>query len=293
MIRVGPAGWSYADWEGIVYPRPKPRGFHPLQHLGRYVTCVEVNATFYALPRTEHVARWAEIASGIPDFRVAVKLHRDLTHGSVAADERERRAVDFLMVVDPLRRAQVLGPILVQFPVSFTHGPRGLRRLEETRAWLEGLDLVVELRHRSWFEPNVLTHVGALGYSVAAIDLPAAREHPPEEHATPGAVGYLRLHGRNAAAWFDKDSGRDAQYDYLYSADELGGLVERAKRLAGGHDETYVVTNNHFSGKAVANALEIRQRLEGGPVAAPRELIARYPHLAEMAWSPGQQELFP
>ena len=58
MIRVGPAGWSYPDWEGPVYPRSKPHGYHPLDLIATIVEYVEVNSTFYAPPAPETVKRW-------------------------------------------------------------------------------------------------------------------------------------------------------------------------------------------------------------------------------------------
>ena len=68
MIRVGPAGWSYADWEGRAWPRSKPRGFHPLAHLARFVDCIEINSSFYALTDPAHCARWVDLVADRPDF---------------------------------------------------------------------------------------------------------------------------------------------------------------------------------------------------------------------------------
>ena len=53
-IRIGPAGWSYPDWEGQVYPKPKPRGFDPLRYLAQYFDTIEINSTFYRIPSTHH-----------------------------------------------------------------------------------------------------------------------------------------------------------------------------------------------------------------------------------------------
>ena len=297
MIRVGPAGWSYADWEGSVYPRHKPADFHPLRFLARYVNCVEVNSTFYAPPRREYAARWAELVSERPDFRLTVKLHRDFTHAGAGArtiepNERETRAAQFLEGIDPLRRRGRLAAILAQFPLSFQHSSKGLRYLGGLHSLFESVPMVLELRHRSWFEPPPLNAICGLGYSLAQIDLPQAWNHPPAQHATPGPLGYLRLHGRNRSAWFDKKSGRDQKYDYLYPPEEIDAMVERTRRLAREHDETYVICNNHFSGKAVANALEILHGLTGTPVPAPRELVEHFPRLARITRPDGQQELF-
>lgn len=46
MIRIGPAGWKYKDWEGVVYPNPAPRGFDPLAYIAEYFTTVEINSSY-------------------------------------------------------------------------------------------------------------------------------------------------------------------------------------------------------------------------------------------------------
>ena len=299
MSRVGPAGWSYADWEGPVYPRHKPPGFHPLRFLSGFVTCLEINSTFYAPPRREHARRWADLVRDRPDFRLTVKLHQEFTHAPAFGREGlapshadlEARAREFLDGIEPLRRAGCLAAILLQFPHSFHHDERAVRRLGTLRALLDRVPLVLEVRHRSWFEPPVIAAIDGLGYSLAEIDLPDAWDHPPAGHPTLGPLGYLRLHGRNRKAWFSREAGRDQKYDYLYSTGEVETLVKRAKRLAGSHDETYVITNNHFEGKAVANALEILHGLAGTPVPAPREIVEHYPRLARSTRRTGQQEL--
>ena len=92
MIRVGPAGWSYRDWEGVVYPRPKPRGFHPLGFLAQFFQCLEINSTFYAPARGEHAELWAREVEDLPDFRFTAKLHRDFTHLDRAAPVSQLQA---------------------------------------------------------------------------------------------------------------------------------------------------------------------------------------------------------
>lgn len=281
MIRVGPAGWSYADWEGRVYPKKKPSGFHALPFLARFVPCLEVNSTFYAPPRPEVCQRWVKLLSTHGHFLLTAKLHRDFTHRP-RADSRgeiERSARAFLEGLAPLARAQRLAALLVQLPISFHHGNAELRHLGLLHALFGEHRLVLELRHRSWFDPEARRQITGLGYSLAYIDLPAAPDHPPPWHEPTGPVGYLRLHGRNSATWFADRAGRDARYDYLYSTAELSELTARARRIAGAHDETFVITNNHFEGKAVANALEILSELRGSVVEGPAELVRTYPRL--------------
>jgi len=295
MIRVGPAGWSYPDWEGRVYPRSKPSGFHPLRFLAPFVDCVEINSSFYTSPRAEHAVRWAEQVAGRSDFTFALKLLRDFTHQPPPSDEGEweRKAALWREGIQPLRRRGLLGAVLVQFPASFRESPSGVERLGRIRILFDDLPLVLELRHHSWFEPPALSEITGLGYSLAHIDLPPAWDHPPERHPPTGPIGYLRLHGRNAATWFARDAGRDERYDYLYSPAEVGHLARLARSIEAENEETYVVTNNHFEGQAVANALELRWMLnDRQPVPAPAEVVAAFPHLRPLVRVEDQEELF-
>ncbi len=294
MIRVGPAGWSYADWTGVVYPARTASGFHPLRYLARYVECVEVNSTFYAVPQPTVVEGWVRALFGAPRFSVTVKLHRDFTHRERAdtQEELERQSAEFSNALEPLSRSGRLRALLAQFPHSFQHSPAAVRRLGRLHALFGQAPLVLEVRHASWFEPGAIAAIRGLGYSLAHIDLPEAWDHPPQWHAATGRVGYLRLHGRNRTAWFDPKAGRDQKYDYLYGPQELAKLAARAKRIAAEHDETFVITNNHYSGKAMVNALELLELLRGRPPLAPADLVRAYPQLASRTTRDGQQDLF-
>lgn len=293
MIRVGPAGWSYPDWEGRVWSRSKPKGFHALPFLARFITCMEVNSSFYALPQAKHTSRWGSYLESWPDFRLIMKLHQSFTHETWDSGKAAESATRFSEALAPLKRRKLLAGILVQFPVTFLYGPQSLQRLGHISALFEGENLVLEVRHNSWFEPPALNSIAGLGYSLAHIDLPAAWNHPPERHSPTGSTGYLRLHGRNSHHWFNSKSGRDQRYDYLYSPPEIGQAAYKVDSIAKESDDTYVVTNNHFEGKAMANALELRYLLEGRePVAAPGPLVTTYPHLQEITRVEGQTELF-
>jgi uncharacterized protein YecE (DUF72 family) len=295
VIRVGPAGWSYPDWEGRVYPRSKPRDFHPLAFLAPFIDCVEINSSFYASPRAEHASRWASLVRDWPGFRFVAKLLRDFTHGPVPEDpaEWQAKAAAWRAGVEPLVRGKLLAAVLVQFPVSFHENLGNVRRLGTLRGLFEDLPLVLEVRHRSWFEPPALAEIGGLGFSLAHLDLPASWNHPPERFRPTGPLGYLRLHGRNDRQWFNSQAGRDDRYDYLYTPPEVGRIAQRADGISRETDETFVVTNNHFEGQALANAIELRWLLGGRePVPAPAELVASFPHLKPLVHVRGQSGMF-
>jgi len=291
VIHVGPAGWSYADWEGRVYPASKPEGFHPLAFLARFFDCIEINSSFYAMPRPEHAAHWAQLVAARPDFRFLVKLNREFTHGA-PPDAWSDRADEYRRGIEPLVRSRKLGAILVQFPASFCFGAEEVRRLGRIKSCFPEAALVLEVRHASWFTPPGLDAIRGLSYSLAYVDLPPAWNHPPDWHQPTGPVGYLRLHGRNTDQWFRREAGRDDKYDYLYDEPELAALATKARRIASVHAETNVVTNNHFAGKAVANALELRALLLGEAVPGPSEIVEAFPRLRTRVRVEGQQSLF-
>ena len=75
--RVGPAGWSYKDWAGQVYPKPQPRGFDPLTYLAQYFDAIEINSSFYRIPDPKTTQRWAARVADHPD----VSVHRQTLAG--------------------------------------------------------------------------------------------------------------------------------------------------------------------------------------------------------------------
>lgn len=276
-IRVGPAGFDYEDWSGIVYPKPRPRGFDPLAYLSRYFDTVEINSTFYRPMDADVVRRWAERVDDNTRFRFAMKLWRRFTHERgeawTAKDVRQARAG-----LDAMAEARRLGAVLVQFPWSFRNDERNNEWLHDLLSALDGLPLVVEVRHASWNEPDFYAALVERGVGIVNIDQPLFKHSiRPDSRAT-SAVGYVRVHGRAFRNWFRKTATRDERYDYLYTAKELAPWVERTRDIAGNPrvEETYVVTNNHRAGQAPVNALMMESMLEDERVAAPPELYRAY-----------------
>ena len=179
-----------------------------------------------------------------------------------------------------MHEAGRLGALLVQFPQRFHRSPAAFDRLQRLVDRSAGWPLVIEVRHISW-EPDASADwfaERAVGWCVVdqpSVDGSTCRPLP----RVTGPVGYLRMHGRNAADWFRENAGRDARYDYLYNAAELGELSTTARQLAGQVEELYVVQNNHFRGQALVNALQMKRLLQGTPPPAPEELVAAYPAL--------------
>jgi uncharacterized protein YecE (DUF72 family) len=287
VVRVGPAGWSYADWKGYVYPERRTKGFHEAEYLAKFFDTIEINTSFYAPIRTEHAKLWIEKVAANERFVFTAKLSQRFTHdlSGTAADEKEVRAG-----FDVLRAAGKLGVVLLQFPFSF-------HKNEETTAYLSKLlkrfadyPLVVEVRHATWNVPEAFELLRERGVGFCNIDQPLIGRSlkPSAERTAP--VGYVRLHGRRYDTWFtekgftdDPDMPQHERYNYLYSAEELRPWAARVKQVAKHASDVYVITNNHYQGKAVVNALELIAMLRGAKVKVPEPLREKYPELERIA----------
>ena len=261
-LYVGPAGWSYKDWEGIVYPRPKPKGFRAPQFLSRCFNCIELNTTFYRPPNPAYSARWVRDVEGRPDFLYTAKLWQAFTHER--GEHWTRKDVQvFRDGIAPLVEAGKLGALLVQFPWSFRYNPRSEDHVRGLVDEFRDLPLVFEVRHGGWLQDEALRFIESLGIGFCNIDQPALRDNIPLTSVAFGRVGYLRLHGRNAKAWFDKDAGRDQRYDYFYSDAELDEIQAALEEIAERVERMFVIANNHYRGQAVAAGLQVVRRLGG------------------------------
>ncbi|HZT69231.1 MAG TPA: DUF72 domain-containing protein [Terriglobia bacterium] len=279
-IRFGPAGWSYEDWNGIVYPMHRPHGFHEAEYLSRFFDTIEINTTFYHPARAEVARSWARRVRQNPNFRFTAKLWQRFTHERIASQEDERV---FKQGIEPLHQAGLLGTLLMQFPWSFKNNKENREYIGSLAMQFMEYPLVLEVRHESWNRPEIYEMLRELGVGFCNIDQPViGRSIRPSERST-SPVGYVRLHGRNYEHWFTSSERPDERYDYLYSMSELEGWAERIRHVAEATQETYVITNNHFRGKAVANALQLISIIRGRPVQVPPTLLSEYPVLESIA----------
>jgi uncharacterized protein YecE (DUF72 family) len=283
-VLVGTAGWSYPDWNGIVYPSQPRRGFDPLAYLADFVDVVEINNSFYRPPSADSAKAWLVSVADRPRFTFTAKLYRGFTHRP-PGDWGIEDAVVFREGLLPLIRAGKLAAVLAQFPFFFDARREHLEHLRAIFDAFAEFPLVVELRHRSFDRPDILERLHARGISWCTTDQPHSSTSIAFDARATGPIGYVRLHGRNSAAWFSKSATRDAKYDYLYAPDELATFVPVIHDLVARTRQTIVIANNHFQGKAPANALELKAALEGSKVRVPECLVDAYPRLRDIASS--------
>jgi uncharacterized protein YecE (DUF72 family) len=292
-IRIGTAGWSYKDWEGIFYPPGmQHRKQHPLEVLARCFDVVEINTSFYGHIKPEVAKVWARRAASVnPHFVFTAKLHRSFTHSPLAVmeptsaatikptDEDEKLAREGL---DALAATGKFGALLIQFPVSFKNTSLNREYIETLLRQFIEYPRVVEVRHSSWDNPETISELALKNVSFCNIDQPLiGRSLEATEHVT-APVGYVRLHGRNYDQWFEAEKGED-RYNYLYSEAELAGWKDKIERIVHKAEVTYVIANNHFEAKSGVNALQLRHMLTGQRQTAPAPLLKHYPELKSIA----------
>jgi uncharacterized protein YecE (DUF72 family) len=293
QIYVGPAGWSYADWKKILYPDPRPRGFHEATFLADFFDTIEINTSFYYPLAPAHAEQWIERIAANPRFLFTAKLWKKFTH------EENTTAADVELVrtgFDVLRNANRLGAMLLQFPFSFHNTPETFTRLQRLLDQFQDYPLVVEVRHSSWSKKEFyeLLHKRRVGF--CNIDQPViGRSMKPSDRVT-APIGYVRLHGRRYDTWFSDDpvSPPSERYNYLYSEEELAPWADRIRHIAENTETTFVVTNNHFQAKGIVNALQLMNLLTGNKVKIPEPLRSHYPQLELIADAPAKEPtLFP
>jgi uncharacterized protein YecE (DUF72 family) len=313
VIHIGTSGWHYPTgrgaWTGVVYPTTARGGrVDELAWYAERFDTVEVNVSFYRPLSTAMTRSWVQRTP--EGFVFAVKLYQAFTHPSaVAPAAREASPVPgadphaveaFLESVAPLAESNRLGPLLAQFPPSFHAAPDTVDYLAWLLAHLRPHDVAVELRHRSWSDARgdtlrLLDRAGAAWtlidepkFSTSIFQSPAVARD--ELAVRPWA--YIRLHGRNAAAWWNPEAPED-RYRYLYSDAELEPFAEIAEAARALGRKLYLYANNHFGGSAVANAAQLRARL-GRPVrgAFPRSFTDRFPQLAGVVDADDDGRLF-
>ncbi len=284
---VGPAGWDYPDWQGVVYPSGI-KGAGRLSFLTALFNVVEINVTFYRPLAPRDAERWLAEVAAAPEFRFTAKLWQVFTH------ERRLEAPElaqFQEGLEPLRQAGRLGVLLAQFPYSFHNTEENRVYLLRLKEALPEYPLALEVRHRSWQHRAVREFLAGVGFEFCNIDQPMVSYPMGATRWVTGTKAYLRCHGRRREAWFEFGEDRGARYDYLYTPAELVELAARARDLMSQARETYIIFNNHPAGQAVANSLELLHILQ--PTyrpALPPLLTAAFPRLAAVVLAGGPED---
>src|SRR5438477_1604304 len=292
-VRIGTCSFADEALVGHWYPKGVPPRERLRYYAGHFST-VEVDSTFYRVPTEEMVRGWAERtpagfvmhvkAFGLmtrhpvrleqlpPDLREGMPVDE---RGRVDRPPRELRGEvfrQFLSSLQPLREAGKLGGILFQLPPYVVWKQSSLDYLEWAREELGGDEMLVEPRHRSWFEEDaraeLLRWLEEHRMSWVVVDAPkvAAKNVPDTLVAVTSPITYVRFHGRNAGTWNVRGGSAAERFDYLYDEDELRKWVPALRELSGQAEEAYAFFNNNNqtngAAQAPAGAFLLRKLLE-------------------------------
>jgi len=235
---IGTSGYQYLHWRGLFYPRDMPSS-HWFAYYARHFDCVEINNTFYRLPRAPVFDRWRKAAPR--GFRYALKYSRYGSHLKRLKDPH-RHVPKFMSRARRLER--LLGPVLVQLPPRFNADAQRLDRF--LAAVPQGRpQWVVEFRDPSWLNEAVYRVLERHGAALCIHDL--LPDHP--QRLTAGC-SYLRFHGRH--------------YGGQYSHQFLSAQARRIRHWLAAGIDVYAFFNNDRGGHAVRNALDLKRYLDAG-----------------------------
>jgi uncharacterized protein YecE (DUF72 family) len=305
-IRVGTCSWADEALSKYWYPKGTPPG-ERLRYYSEHFDTVEVDSTYYRLPAREMVERWA---ARTPDgFVMHVKAFGVMTRHPVKVEQLppdlrdeapkdDRGRVDrpsrefrgeifrrFLEALEPLRASGKLGGLLFQFPPYVVPKEASYDYLAWAREQVGGDEMLVEFRHRSWYEEDqrdeTLRFLEEHKMSHVVVDAPRmdGKNVPLTVQALATPLLYVRMHGRNAGTWNVRGGSAAERFDYLYPEEELEEWVDPLRELSQQAGEAYVLFNNNnrsrVGGREMAqaptNAEMLRGQLakSGVPVSSP------------------------
>jgi uncharacterized protein YecE (DUF72 family) len=280
-VRIGTCSWADDALSKYWYPPDISPRERLLYYADRFST-VEVDSTYYRVPTEQMVRGWAErtpdgFVMHVKAFglmtrhpvkleQVPPELREDLPvddRGRVDRPPREARAAvfrAFLDALEPLREQGKLGGILFQLPPYIVWKKSSLDYLEWANEQLGADLMLVEPRHRSWYDEAIraelLRWLEERRMAWVVVDAPKvdAGNVPATLVAVTVPLAYVRFHGRNARTWNVRGGSAAQRFDYLYGEDELREWVPPLRELAGQAEQAYAFFNNNNQTNGVAQA---------------------------------------
>ncbi len=238
---IGTSGWSYHHWSGIFYPE----NIRPGKYLEFYLTrfnCVELNSSFYHLPRESAVKGWLNRTP--ESFRFCPKLSRFITHRKRLVDCEDALGKYFDLFQAMKTK---LGPVLIQLPPGLSFDGSLIRDFFNVlKKQYDQYRFAIEVRHDSWISDHFFHMLEQ--YGIAFVIADSGSRFPYHEAVTADHV-YLRLHGP------------EKLYASDYDRADLHMYAEKIMRWISAGHEVWVFFNNDFGGFAVKNALELNAML--------------------------------
>jgi uncharacterized protein YecE (DUF72 family) len=241
-LYIGTSGWSYKHWAGIIYPKD----IKPAKYLEYYITrfdCVELNSSFYNLPRETTVTGWI---NRTPDtFKFCPKLSRFITH-QMQLVNIEGTLKRFLYVFDVMKNR--LGPVLIQLPPGLSYNKSLIVNFFDLlKEQHDQYHFAVEVRNKSWIDDDFFSLLAQ--YEIAFVIADSGDRYPYYEAVTAGFV-YLRFHGR------------EQLYASDYNESVLKQYGEKIRNWLLEDRKVWVFFNNDYYGFAVKNAERLREIID-------------------------------
>jgi uncharacterized protein YecE (DUF72 family) len=254
LVFVGTSGYSYDDWVGPFYP-PGTQNADYLSFYSKEFNFVELNFSYYKKPDAFMLERMVQ---KIPDnFLFTIKAHKSMTHE--ISDDLIQEIASFKQGIRPLKEAQKLGAILLQFPYSFHYTPQNRKQLDNISTNLEGYPLAMEFRNNEWVKDQVIEELKLRRICYVNVDMPDMPKLLKPSDIVTSELSYIRFHGRNKNMWWQGDNV--SRYDYLYSDDELNDWLTRIKNILDKAKMLLISFNNHSRGQAIQNARKMKELL--------------------------------
>jgi len=260
-LLIGTSGYDYPEWKGVFYP-PEVKRADFLSYYSTQFNALELNNTFYNMPVAEKMANFVNRSQEKINF--SVKANRLLTH---EIDHNwKSAATDFKTALKPIAEKNLLSAVLFQFPQSFHYIPENRFYLADLIQTFDGFPVVIEFRHKEWIKESVFEGLIKRNASITFCDMPELKALPQMSFENSiyskmiGPQAYIRLHGRNANAWYVNDSTNNgsARYDYSYTDEELRTFVPIIHMIKNADKRVQVFFNNHPKGQGVNNAKSLK-----------------------------------
>lgn len=269
---IGTSGYDYPEWKGIFYPQEIKRADF-LSYYATQFNALELNFSFYGMPVPEKMMNFYTRTDGKVTF--SVKANQLLTH---KIDQNWKTyAESFKNAIIPLLEKNVLGTILFQFPESFHYVDENRIYLANLIRFFDGFPVVIEFRHKEWVRESVFNGLEKMDASLCFCDMPQLKNLPDGRLLSApfiGKIAYIRLHGRNADAWYAKSTleqenqqnnqkeNQSERYKYEYSADELVQFVPIINEAMNSGKKVHVYFNNHPCGNGAKNAKLLKEMVQ-------------------------------
>lgn len=271
QLGIGPSGWQYPHWEGVIFPKRKARALHPLEFLASQFDAVEISSSFETEIRQEVARLYVDKVKANPKFQFTARLHKRFTHErDLTSDAVEQHSIG----LRELKRGKRLGAVLLQFPWSFRYTRENREYLISLRRAFHEFPLVAEMRHESWMSAEATGTLIDYHVGFCNLDQPEHIKSMPPTAFLTSPVAYFRLHGRQRAWWWNeyRQSTRTQEelnrtgrtIGYAYSPAELTEWQQRVEQVAGIAERTFVFFTNDGGGQSVINALQFKAMLERG-----------------------------